>query len=116
MLRRGAKTFWEYADTSEGKRPPYFTVCHAWGAGCTYLLSAFVLGIRPLEAGYEKLLFAPAGSLDSFEGVVPTQKGLVAVKCESEDGGNKKFTLVLPKNTAYEADLPEGAVLEVIEY
>jgi hypothetical protein len=116
MLRRGAKTFWEYADTSEGKRPPYFTVCHAWGAGCTYLLSAFVLGIRPLEAGYEKLLFAPAGSLDSFEGVVPTQKGLVAVKCEGKDGGNKKYTLVLPKNTAYEADLPEGAVLEVIEY
>jgi hypothetical protein len=74
------------------------------------------LGVRPLEAGYEKLLFAPAGLLDSFEGVVPTQKGLVAVKCESEDGGNKKFTLVLPKNTAYEADLPEGAVLEVIEY
>ena len=116
MIKRGAKTFWEYADTSDGPRPPYFTVCHAWGAGCTYLLSAYVLGIRPLEAGYEKLLFAPAGSLDSFEGVVPTQKGLAAVKCEGEEGGNKKYTLVLPKNTAYEAILPEKASLEVIEY
>ena len=116
MIKRGAKTFWEYADTSDGPRPPYFTVCHAWGAGCTYLISAYVLGIRPLEAGYEKLLFAPSCDLNSFEGVVPTQKGLVAVKCENVEGGNKKYTLVLPKNTAYEAKLPEEAVLEVIEY
>jgi hypothetical protein len=116
MIKRGAKTFWEYADTSDGPRPPYFTVCHAWGAGCTYLLSAFVLGVRPLEAGYEKLLFAPSCELDSFEGVVPTPKGLVAVKCETLEGGKKKFTLVLPKNTAFETDIPENATLEVVEY
>ena len=116
MIKRGAKTFWEYADTSDGPRPPYFTVCHAWGAGCTYLLSAFVLGIRPLEAGYEKLLFAPSDALESFEGVVPTAKGLVAVKCESVGGSKKKFTLVLPKNTAFETDIPENATLEVVEY
>ncbi len=116
MMKRGARTFWEYADTSDGPRPPYFTVCHAWGAGSTYLLSAFVLGIRPLEAGYEKLLFAPSGSFDSLEGVVPTAKGLVAVKCESVDGGKKKFTLVLPKNVEFEANLPENSDIEVIEY
>lgn len=116
MMKRGARTFWEYADTSDGSRPPYFTACHAWGAGCTYLLSAFVLGIRPLEAGYEKLLFAPSDAFDSFEGVVPTAKGLVAVKCKSIDGGRKNFTLVLPKNTKFEADLPENSNIEVIEY
>jgi hypothetical protein len=116
MIKRGAKTFWEYADTSDGPRPPYFTVCHAWGAGCTYLLSAFVLGIRPLEAGYEKLLFAPSGELESFEGVVPTAKGLVAVNCESTAEGEKKFTLILPKNMSFETKLPDNSALEVIEY
>ena len=116
MMRRGAKTFWEYADTSDGDRPRYFTVCHAWGAGCTYLLSAYVLGVRPMEAGYEKLLFAPSGELESFEGVVPTAKGLVAVKCETMADGTKKFTLALPKNTRFETELPQNAVLEVVEY
>lgn len=116
MIKRGAKTFWEYADTSDGPRPSYFTVCHAWSAGCTYLLSAYVLGVRPLAAGYNKLLFAPCGAFESFEGVVPTAKGLVAVKCEKDDLNGKKFTLILPENTEYEARLPENASLEVIEY
>ena len=79
-------------------------------------MSAFVLGVRPLEAGYEKLLFAPSCELDSFEGVVPTAKGLVAVKCETLEGGKKKFTLVLPKNTAFETEIPENATIEIIEY
>lgn len=115
MMARGAKSFWEYADTSDGPKPIYFTGCHAWSAGCTYLLSAFVLGVRPLSAGYEKLLFAPSAALESFEGVVPTAKGLVAVRCQTRDG-KKHFTLALPKNTAVETRLPENATLEVIEY
>lgn len=115
MIARGATTFWEYADTSNGPRPPYFTACHAWGAGCTYLLSAYILGVRPLTAGYETLLFAPSDATESFEGVVPTAKGLVAVKCETENG-KKKYTLMVPKNTQTKTKLPQNASLEVIEY
>ena len=116
MMRRGAKTFWEYADTNDGPRPTRFTGCHAWSAGCTYLLSAYVLGVKPIEAGYERLLFAPSNLFESFEGVVPTAKGLVAVKCESVDGGKKKFTIVVPKNIEIEAKIPEFATFEIIEY
>ena len=116
MIKRGTKTFWEYADTSDGPRPPYFTLCHAWGAGCTYLLSAYVLGIRPLTPGYGKLLFAPCGSFESFEGVVPTAKGLVAVRCKSDASGKQKFTVAMPKNTEIEVRLPENATIEITEY
>ena len=115
MMKKGAKTFWEYANANEKGKPKYFTNCHAWSAGCTYLLSAYVLGVRPLTPGYETLLFAPSAAFDSFEGVIPTVKGLVGVKCESIDG-KRKFTLILPKNTQYEAKLPDGADLEVVEY
>ena len=115
MMKKGAKTFWEYANANEDGKPKYFTNCHAWSAGCTYLLSAYVLGVRPLTPGYETLLFAPSAAFDSFEGVIPTVKGLVGVRCESF-AGKRKFTLVLPKNTQYEAKLPEGADLAVVEY
>ena len=47
---------------------------------------------------------------------MPTAKGLVAVKCENIEDGNKKFTLVLPKNMQFEAELPENSTLEVVEY
>jgi hypothetical protein len=115
MIKKGATTFWEYANACDEGKPKHFTGCHAWSAGCTYLLSAYVLGVRPLTAGYEKLLFAPANNFDSFDGVIPSAKGLVAVSCET-DGEKKTFTLTLPENIAFEAKLPRGAVLNVIKY
>ena len=115
MLRRGAKSFWEYANANEKERPKYFTICHAWSAGVTYLLGAFVLGIRPESAGYETIRFEPYDGLESFEGVVPTAKGLVAVKCETVDG-LKKYTLALPKNSVVKTVLPENATVDIIEY
>lgn len=115
MLRRGAKSFWEYANANEKERPKYFTICHAWSAGVTYLLGAFVLGIRPESAGYETIRFEPYDGLESFEGVVPTAKGLVAVNCETVDG-LKKYTLALPKNSVVKTVLPEKAVVDIIEY
>jgi glycogen debranching enzyme len=115
MMRKGAKTFWEYANANEESKPKWFSICHAWSAGCTYLLSAYVLGIRPLTPGYDTLLFAPCDKFDSFEGVVPTVRGLVAVKCESE-GDKKKYTLAIPKGTDLETNLTENASLEIIEY
>lgn len=115
MIRRGATSFWEYTDTSEGNKPKHFSGCHAWSAGCSYLLGAYVLGISPLSPGYERLLFHPCENFESFEGVVPTPKGLVAVSCKSENG-NKKYTLALPKDLAITVELPENAVLETLEY
>lgn len=115
MLDRGATSFWEYANANEKERPWYFTICHAWSAGVTYLLGAFVLGIRPEGAGYETVRFEPYGGLERFEGVVPTAKGLVAVKCESVEGG-KKYTLAIPRATKIKTVLPKGATVDIIEY
>lgn len=113
MIRKGAKTFWEYA-------PNHPTDCwafraHAWSSGCTYLLSAYILGIRPYKAGYGEVLFHPCGSMEQFKGVVPTLYGEIAVCCEVVDG-KKQYTIAIPCGLVLKAELPEGAILNVMEY
>lgn len=109
MIRKGAKTFWEYAPNHPEDCWQYRA--HAWSAGCTYLLSAYVLGIRPQKAGYEEVLFCPSARLDSFQGVVPTPRGEIAVCCRG-----KEYTLAIPRGLTLKAELPEGTELNMIEY
>ncbi len=110
MLRKGAKTFWEYAPNHPTDCWQYR--CHAWSSGCVYLLSAYLLGIRPLKAGYEEVLFQPCGGVASFKGVVPTPKGEIAVCCD----GQKGYTVAIPRGMVLKANLPADAALNVIEY
>lgn len=108
MLERKVGTFWEYTPEVLGR-------CHGWGGGCTYLIGACIMGIRPAEPGYQKLHFEPYQGLDSFVGVVPTARGLVAVKC-TDVSGKKQYELVLPQGTEIETVLPKEAILLVTEY
>lgn len=113
MIRKGAKTFWEYAPNHPIDCWPFRA--HAWSSGCTYLLSAYILGIRPHTAGYDEVLFQPCGSVSEFKGVVPTPHGEIAVCCQLLDG-QKHYTLAIPCGISLKAELPEEAVLKVIEY
>ena len=114
MLNKGAGTFWEYAPNNPTDR--WLICAHAWAGGCTYLLSAYVLGIRPGDVGYETLLFSPCEEFEgAFSGVVPTVKGLVAVRKEI-DNGQKVYTLAVPVGTKIEPHFPKEAKLNVIEY
>jgi hypothetical protein len=110
MIRKGAKTFWEYATNHPTDCWQYRA--HAWSAGCTYLLSAYVLGIRPQKAGYEEVLFRPCEGVSYFKGVIPTPKGEIAV-CSD---GQKGYTIAIPRGMVLKADLPQDAALKVIEY
>ena len=113
MLKKGAGTFWEYAPNDPERG--WLHRCHGWGSSCTYIIGACVLGITPAEPGYEKLHFAPYDGLESFVGVVPTVKGLVAVKCATASN-KKKYELVIPKGIQLETVLPKDATLVVTEY
>lgn len=112
MLKMGAETFWEFCHNEEKRWP---IPSHAWSAGCTYLLSAYVLGVRPLTAGYERLLFAPQGDVAWVKGVVPTAKGLVAVNGKAVNG-QQHYTLTVPQGIAVETRLPSGATVQIVEY
>lgn len=113
LIRKGAGSFWEYAPNDGEKGWPHR--CHGWSAGCSYLLSAYVLGIRPGADGYDVLHFEPQGEVGEFRGVVPTIQGLVAVKCAVKSH-EKQYELAVPKGMKLEVVLPENASLTVIEY
>ncbi len=113
LMNKGAKTFWEYMPAdAEGR---WSGTVHAWAGGCTYLLSAFELGVRPAAPGYERLLFAPCGVCDDVRGVVPTVKGLIGVRGERKNGV-MKYTVALPEGLEMETHLPDGAELTVKRY
>lgn len=112
MLKKGARTFWEYSPNNDTDK--WDIPSHAWAGGCTYLLSAYVLGIRPTAPNYKAMVFEPKPcDLENFKGVVPTAQGLIAA---SFDKKANKFVLAVPKKVEVEFKLPEGCEIEVINY
>ncbi|WP_214628058.1 alpha-L-rhamnosidase C-terminal domain-containing protein [Paenibacillus agaridevorans] len=60
--------------------------CHAWGAIPIYEFSACILGVKPLQPGYEEILIEPhAEYFRQAEGTVSTRWGPVYVKWERDD-------------------------------
>jgi alpha-L-rhamnosidase len=73
MLDAGATTAWEV--WGQGA-----SLCHGWSSGPTSLLPAWVLGVRPLADGMNRVLIAPqTGGLAWARGAVPTPHGPVRV-------------------------------------
>lgn len=115
MLHKGATTFWEFNPNNAEERWEH--TCHAWSAGCTYLLSAFVLGVRPLSANWESITFAPRPcDLICGKGVVPTPKGLIGVSWKRETEQVFRFTIALPRKIELCEDIPKDCTIEVIRY
>ena len=113
MLKKGATTFWEYAPNNEDGRWP--ARCHGWSSGCTYLLSAYVLGVAPYEYGWDKITFEPiCGDLTDCVGVIPTDNGDIPVKIQTV-GDRKRYTIALPTGMELETTVSKND-LEVIRY
>jgi len=113
MIDKNAETFWEFSSNDATSR--WLIPSHGWACGCTYLLGAYVLGIRPKDEGYNTVIFEPYSGFESFCGVVPIKDKLAAVKCETKSG-KKKYTLAIPKGTPLDIRLPDNATSEIIEY
>ena len=115
MLKKGAKTFWEFTTNDESGRWP--ATCHAWSAGCTYLLSAYILGVRQTSPNWKTVLFAPRPcDLKSGTGVVPTPNGLIAASWETDENGETAFRLAIPEKTELTTDIPSGSRIEIVRY
>lgn len=113
MLKKGAGTFWEYGPNDGEAGWPHR--CHGWSGAAAYLIGAYVLGVRPEKPGYEVLRFEPYEAMDTYKGVVPTVKGLVAVKC-TVISGRKQYEIAVPKGVELVSVLPKDATLLVTEY
>ncbi len=70
--------------------------CHGWGAGPVAQLPAYVLGVRPVGAGWREVEIAPRRcGLAWAEGTVPTPFGDVRVAWKVVDG-KPKLTCTTP--------------------
>ena len=109
MLERGATTFYEHFSLSwpRGAVPERgISHCHGWSAAPTYALPAHVLGVRPLDPGFSRLLVEPQpGDLAWAEGEVPTPHGPVRVRW-ARSAEEFRMELTVPEGCVAQVSLP----------
>lgn len=96
---------------------------HAWGAAPGNLISRFILGVRPMTAGYGQILIQPelGSALSYAEGTVPTIRGPIFVRATNAPGrfqldvnipGNVTAMVVLPARGKTDANaLVDGKIV-----
>ena len=85
MINSWSSTLWEEFPASNSNN-------HAWSAGPLYLLSAYVLGVRPLSAAYEEFTYLPQpGDLRELSGVIPTVKGNISASFRQNGTGLTQY-------------------------
>ena len=95
----------------DAKAKPNLTWNHAWGAAPANIIARYVLGVRPLEPGYAKILIAPRpGTLKWMRGKVPTPRGPVTV-CLQYDNAEMRLEIEVPANATARVVLPGRAIL-----
>jgi alpha-L-rhamnosidase len=63
------------------------TYNHAWSGGGLTLLSQYVAGVSPLEAGYKKVAIKPQlGNLNRAEASIMTVQGELSIRIEKREG------------------------------
>ena len=91
-------TFWEWAGKDGSAYAHFTSLCHAWSSGVTALLSKYVLGIRPRDAGYATFAFDPHPyGLDWVEGRVPVPGGFIEARLEKKKNGEYERKIKAPK-------------------
>jgi len=104
MLCQGATISWEAWDNVFKPNQDWN---HAWGAAPANIIPRFVLGVRPLEPGYRKVLIAPQpGPLAQVQGVVPTIRGPIRVKATRASDGRWQVDYEVPVGVIAEVVLP----------
>lgn len=91
MLIHETGTFWEMVDSGNGKfNTTSFqkyakddvmnSAAHGWSGWISYILQTYILGIKPIEAGFNKVMLSPKlGKLTNLNGKVPTPYGTITV-------------------------------------
>lgn len=103
MIDSWSSTLWEEFPASNSNN-------HAWSAGPLYLLSAYVLGVRPVLPAYEEFVFLPQpGGLTDLSGVIPTVKGNISASFQQNSTGLTQ-TITSPQGTAGIVGIPRSAL------
>ena len=107
MIAEDYSTLWENWIKNDG------TSNHAWTGGPLVIMSKYFAGIRPLEAGYEKVEIKPQYDLlNEISCVVPSIKGDIRLSYSAENG-KKLVSLDYPEGMEVALHLPENADVTV---
>ena len=86
--------------------------CHAWGSLPIYEFTRCMLGVQPLEPGWEKIRIQPIGLyLPNAKGRVITNRGPVEVEWH-KIGKDLAIKGMVPKGVPLEVVLPSGEVFD----
>jgi len=82
---------------------------HAWGAAPANIIPRYLLGVRPLEPGFAKVLIQPQpGSLVWARGRVPTNRGPIGIEIRNEPGLPFVLEVEIPPGMTARVGLPCG--------
>jgi hypothetical protein len=105
MVESGTTITWEAWDQ---KYKPNQDWNHAWGAAPANLLPRYVLGMKPIAPGWQRVMIRPhTGALKSAEGKIPTPRGPVQVKWRNDAGFS--YAIRLPDGVTGKVELPAPA-------
>lgn len=80
---------------------------HAWGAAPANIIPRYLLGVRPLDPGFAKVLIQPQpGSLAWARGRVPTIRGPVTVEIRNAPGQPLTLDFELPAGMTARVGIP----------
>ncbi len=105
MLDKGATTAWE-TFIKEQNRLWTRSWCHGWSSFPAYLLSSYILGIRPTEPGCKKVLIAPKlDDLTWITGNFPTPYGEIILSLDASP--TKPYIYIkLPRSVSANVIIP----------
>ena len=79
---------------------------HAWGAAPANIIPRYLIGVRPLKAGFEHIIIEPQiSTLKIITATIPTIRGAVSADI-TNDGKLYRMELTIPANTTAEVTLP----------
>lgn len=82
---------------------------HAWGAVPANIIPRFLLGVRPIEPGFSKVLIQPQpGSLRRVSGTIPTIRGPIEIAIENDCGHPFVLKINIPVNMTAKVGLPQS--------
>lgn len=80
---------------------------HAWGAVPGNIVGRFILGVTPLNAGFDQVKIAPQlSSLSFVKGTIPTIKGPITISTEQVVGKSVIVEFTIPNNVTAIVSLP----------
>ena len=99
--------FWENHQQNGDLTDANKSLAHSWASGPTWNMSAYLLGVKPVEPGFETWTVKPhLSDLEWSEGRVPTPNGDIDVTWSQDDDDVIELEVVVPEGTSGEVWVP----------